>query len=182
MKGEPINRPINQREQADRTGPQGTQVFSREQIAEILENDAESGEDRSQASLVLLTDHSAGHRTGAAFRLSADRVTIGRSPVCEICIEEPSMSSEHARLACSDGAWRVINLLSTNGVYVNDEKVFSHPLADGDEIRLGRVRFRFREPMRGKRRGGPSARSWVQWTGWLALAIAGAVIAVWLLQ
>ncbi|MBS3743971.1 MAG: FHA domain-containing protein [Wenzhouxiangellaceae bacterium] len=182
MKGESENRPIKQREEAGRTGPQGTQLFSRDQIAEILENDSESDEDRSQARLVLLTDHSAGHRTGKVFGLSADRVTVGRSSACDVCIEEPSMSSEHARLAYSDDAWRVINLLSTNGVYVNDEKVFSHRLADGDEIRMGRVRLRFHQPISGKRRGGPSALSWLYRAGWLGLAIGAAVVAVWLLQ
>lgn len=179
MKGEPVN----QRKQGDRAGPQGTQVFSRDQIAEFLDEGAESDQNRSQASLLLMTSHSGGRQAGSAFRLGDDRVTIGRSSVCDLCIEEPSMSSEHARLVFSDGAWRVINLLSTNGVYVNDQKVFSHRLNDGDEIRLGRARLRFRDP-RGdtQHRGGPDARAWLRWTAWLGLAIVAVAVAFWLLQ
>ena len=176
MKGEPGK-------DSERSGPQGTQVFSRDQLAEIFEDSVHSGDDRSQASLVLLTSHPGNREAGETFRLSADRVTVGRSSVCDLCIEEPSMSSEHARLVFSDDAWRVINLLSTNGVYVNDQKVFSHRLNDGDEIRLGRARLRFRDP-RGNQ---PSARGifnrpWLLWTGGILAAVAIGAIAFWLLQ
>jgi pSer/pThr/pTyr-binding forkhead associated (FHA) protein len=93
------------------------------------------------------------------------------------------MSSEHARLVFSDDAWRVINLLSTNGVFVNDEKVFSHRLHDGDEIRLGRVRLRYREPASTNRRRTDSKASIaMRWAPWVALAIIAGAAAVWMLQ
>jgi hypothetical protein len=92
---------------------------------------------------------------GKEFVLVSDRTTIGRSQVCDIQVDEPSLSSEHARLVRSEDGWRVINLLSTNGVFVNDEKVFSHRLNDGDVIRLGRISLKFRDP---NSRAGASAR------------------------
>ena len=132
------------RSKKGRAGPQGTQVFSRDQIDSILQHDDADEDDSERASLVLLTvpENQGRH----IFPLKSDRLTIGRSRVCDVCIEEPSMSSEHARMVRSEDAWRIINLLSTNGVFVNDEKVFSHRLHDGDEIRLasvGDTRFRF---------------------------------------
>lgn len=179
MKGEPV-KPVKEGGQA---GPQGTQIFSRDQVAEIVEAGEHSGDDRLRARLVLLTSHQGSLEAGATFMLSAERVTVGRSTVCDLCIEEPSMSSEHARLVYSDGAWRVINLLSTNGVFVNDQKVFSHRLVDGDEIRLGRARLRFRDPGGGKSaRGGALAGSWVVWAGGIAAAVAAGAIAFWLLR
>lgn len=175
--------PVHSKKDSDRAGPQGTQVFSRDQLVDILEDGESSDGERDRASLLLLTSHSDGHDAGKVFRLSADRLTIGRSSVCDFSIEEPSMSSEHARLVYSDDAWRVINLLSTNGVFVNDEKVFSHRLHDGDEIRLGRVRLRFREPGGGHAGPGGTAKSaWVRWAPWAALAIALTAAAIWVLR
>lgn len=177
------SQPVEPGKDAGRAGPQGTQVFSRDQLAQIFPDGEHAGDGRVEASLVLLTNHPGSREAGSIYRLSADRVTVGRSSVCDLCIEEPSMSSEHARLVYSDNAWRVINLLSTNGVYVNDKKVFSHRLNDGDEIRLGRARLRFRDPGGGKRT--PRAaltRSWVVWTAGTVAAVAVGAVAFWILQ
>jgi hypothetical protein len=138
-----------------------------------------SGE-RGGARLVLLAP--ADGDEPRQFALRRDRLTIGRSGLCDLCIKEPSMSSEHARLIRSEGAWRIINLLSANGVFVNDEKVFSHRLADGDEIRLGRTRLRFRDPdSRPSLPHSGNGRGRV-WAGALTLVAATAsAIGVWTL-
>lgn len=164
---------------AKRAGPQGTQVFSRDQIASILEESADVGDTQNCATLVLLTASEGEDKR--VFPLRSDRLTIGRSSVCDVAIDEPSMSSEHARLVHSEGAWRVINLLSTNGVFVNDEKVFSHRLADGDEIRLGRTRLRFHDPSQSAGPRGGKLR-WPAWIGGGVLVVALAALAFWLLR
>lgn len=175
---------VHSKKDSGRAGPQGTQVFSRDQIADILDESTSAGSDRELASLVLLTGHGEGQDAGSVFRLSSERLTIGRSSVCDLSIDEPSMSSEHARLVFSDDAWRIINLLSTNGVFVNDEKVFSHRLHDGDEIRLGRVRLRYRDPSRGRNRHGrpKGQRSLMRWAPWAALALIAVAALIWLLR
>lgn len=179
MKGEPIQ----SKKETGRAGPQGTQIFSRDEIADIVDESAPADGERKLASLVLLTSHHDGQKAGTVFRLSSDRLTIGRSSACDLSIEEPSMSSEHARLVFSDDAWRVINLLSTNGVFVNDEKAFSHRLHDGDEIRLGRVRLRYRDAANAKGHHGDSKSSAVmRWAPWIALATVAAASAFWLLK
>lgn len=127
----------------DRHGPQGTQVFSRDQLPSNL---AESSSDQAVSGRTARLVGASAGMEGQEFALSSDRTTIGRSPVCDIQLDEPSLSSEHARLVRSEDGWRVINLLSTNGVFVNDEKVFSHRLDDGDVIRMGRVSLTFRDP------------------------------------
>ncbi|GAB3273510.1 FHA domain-containing protein [Parahaliea aestuarii] len=69
---------------------------------------------------------------------------IGRDPNCEVLISEPSVSARHAQLIHQDGRWRLVNLVSANGIFVNGEKRLTAYLADGDEIRLGVATLIFR--------------------------------------
>jgi pSer/pThr/pTyr-binding forkhead associated (FHA) protein len=69
---------------------------------------------------------------------------IGREDSCEIMLQEPSVSARHAQLIHQGGRWRLVNLVSANGIYVNGEKRLTAYLADGDQIRLGLVNLVFR--------------------------------------
>lgn len=161
----------------ERHGPQGTQVFSRDQLPGNL---ATASGDKTVVGHAARLVGVGDALEGKEFGLTSDRTTIGRSQVCDIQLEEPSLSSEHARLVRSEDGWRIINLLSTNGVFVNDEKVFSHRLADGDVIRLGRVRLKFRDPnAAGGTSGGADPMRWIPW---IALAVIAAGGAFWFLS
>jgi len=60
-------------------------------------------------------------------------------------IEAPSVSRRHARILVSGATATLEDLGSKNGTFVGDERLTSpRTLADGDEIRLGRVRMTFR--------------------------------------
>ncbi len=120
-------------------GPQGTQVFSREEVGRLVEQ-AESAPDSDDVA--RLKGISAGV-DGQIFALEGDRLVIGRADSCGICLKDNSVSSEHARLSHDSGGWRVVNLLSTNGTFVNNKKVSSAPLRNGDRLRLGRLEFVF---------------------------------------
>ena len=165
--------------QAAPAGPHGTQVFSRDRISGLLQTLPRNLDGDDRARLIRLDGDSDADRESALHILHSDRMTIGRSGVCDIRIEEPSISSEHARLVRSGDGWRIINLLSTNGVFVNHEKVFSHRLRDQDVIRLGRVALRFEEPQAAPA-GTIQRRSTrvVTWLGWIALSILliGAIV------
>ena len=54
------------------------------------------------------------------------------------------MSSRHAQLIHQNGRWRLVNLVSANGIYVNEEKRLTAYLGDGDKIRLGMANLVFR--------------------------------------
>jgi pSer/pThr/pTyr-binding forkhead associated (FHA) protein len=79
--------------------------------------------------------------------LGGDVVIIGRAVDCDIVITSRRVSREHARLRRE--GWRVIleDLGSTNGTFLNDERVL-HPveLRDEDRIRIGDVTFVFHDP------------------------------------
>lgn len=65
---------------------------------------------------------------------------IGRDPTCEIQLEDETVSNQHARLWFRNKQWWIEDLMSTNGTFLNDEKVETPTiLISGDEIRLGKV-------------------------------------------
>ena len=63
---------------------------------------------------------------------------LGRSPDCQVTIEDPLVSRQHARIVIDDGGARVEDLKSRNGIKVNGETVKTgRPLKDGDRLRIG---------------------------------------------
>ena len=65
---------------------------------------------------------------------------IGRDPACEILVDDETVSNQHARLWYRNKQWWIEDLLSTNGTYLNDERIDTPTiLISGDEIRVGKV-------------------------------------------
>jgi|GEM_PF-1432690 len=92
--------------------------------------------------------HISGTLTDTVYWLSADKeLKIGRAPENDLCIRDQSVSQFHARVVLTPkGAIFVQDLGSTNGTFVNGEKVVRHTLWDGDKIHIGRqqvLRFCF---------------------------------------
>ena len=88
---------------------------------------------------------------------SAERpVRIGRRGVNEIGLGwDSEVSRQHAELhAAEDGSWRIHDLGSQNGTFVNGERLEdSRTLDDGDMIRVGRTILAFRHPREGSAKG-----------------------------
>jgi pSer/pThr/pTyr-binding forkhead associated (FHA) protein len=77
-------------------------------------------------------------------RLGPKPVVIGRDDDCSILDPDPSVSRRHAIvLLQSDGQFLITDLGSTNGTFVNDARVDSSVLADGDRVRVGNSVYRF---------------------------------------
>ncbi len=68
---------------------------------------------------------------------------LGRLPACDLTLDDPSVSRQHARISESGGSWQIMDLSSTNGVKVNGERVQERALVHGDRIELGTVRLAF---------------------------------------
>jgi len=64
---------------------------------------------------------------------------IGRTATCDIVIDDPSVSSNHAQIINDGARWKLIDLMSANGTYVNGEKGLTTYLGNGDQIRFGTV-------------------------------------------
>jgi DNA-binding winged helix-turn-helix (wHTH) protein len=72
---------------------------------------------------------------------------LGRDALDGIAIESPSVSRRHARISVTTGPATIDDLGSKNGTYVRGERIATVvPLSDGDEVRVGVVVLRFRQP------------------------------------
>jgi pSer/pThr/pTyr-binding forkhead associated (FHA) protein len=90
-----------------------------------------------------------GDSVQAVFELEIDGAQeeqawiIGREGECDLVVEDPTVSSRHAQLVHGKDRWRMVNLVSSNGILVNGEKRLSVYLASGDTVQLGRSRLVF---------------------------------------
>jgi ABC transport system ATP-binding/permease protein len=75
--------------------------------------------------------------------LTAEKLTIGRTPDNTVVLNHPQVSAHHAFLERDGGGYRVIDTNSTNHVYVNGQPVTNQLLRTGDEIRIGPYRLTY---------------------------------------
>ena len=68
-------------------------------------------------------------------------LTIGRSETCDVKIDNPYLSHVHASIFYNNGDFFISDLNSTNGTYVNDERVKVIKLIIGDIIRFGAIKY-----------------------------------------
>ncbi len=84
-----------------------------------------------------------GAGTAAAYTFPNERaVIIGRDAACDVHLDDEQCSRRHARLAGEQGAVTVVDLGSTNGVFVNGARCYRRALAPGDELRVGHTVLR----------------------------------------
>ncbi len=82
-----------------------------------------------------------GPENGKKFDLSTNSTTIGRAPDNDLPLQDPSVSSHHARIDFHNGQYFLSDLQSSNGTYVNNNRVDQSPLNDKDLIALGSCRM-----------------------------------------
>jgi pSer/pThr/pTyr-binding forkhead associated (FHA) protein len=81
--------------------------------------------------------------------LDADRTTVGKASENDVSLEDdPTASHLHAVLERFPAGWCVTDLGSSNGTWVNGERIWSsRRLRHADEIRVGQTRLVFRDPL-----------------------------------
>ena len=84
-------------------------------------------------------------QSSSHFDLKKERVVIGSSKKSDICLNDPYISHYHAFIVQTQQGIKIVDLDSKNGVYVNDEKITSHFLQEGDCIRIGPYQFKLQE-------------------------------------
>jgi pSer/pThr/pTyr-binding forkhead associated (FHA) protein len=76
------------------------------------------------------------------FRIGAGAIkTIGRATRADFIVDVPLVSRLHCRLTAGEESVEAVDLSSTNGTYLNDQRVERAQLTSGDRLRVGRVEF-----------------------------------------
>lgn len=96
-----------------------------------------SWENRPQSLGVLEVD-------GRTHRIDRPVTVIGRAMDVDVVLDDPGVSRRHAEVHVVDGQARVIDLGSTNGTFVDGERVHAVSLAEGSTITVGRTRITYR--------------------------------------
>jgi pSer/pThr/pTyr-binding forkhead associated (FHA) protein len=92
---------------------------------------------RSAPHQLLVT---AGALAGTSLGLSDQQITIGRAGDATLVLNDDYASTRHARLFPQDGQWLVEDLGSTNGTYLDRQKVTQPtPVPVGVPIRIGKT-------------------------------------------
>ena len=77
------------------------------------------------------------------FFLNKDVAIVGKLPSSDIELPDSTVSRQHCKLVRMEGQFKLIDLHSTNGSYVNGQKVEEKLLAVGDHITIGRTILKF---------------------------------------
>ena len=110
---------------------------------EVEEDDGPAIEGLEGPALVV---RSGGGRAGEHFLPRGDRTTIGRSPDCDVFLDDVTVSRRHAVLAEQDRTFTIEDLGSLNGTFLNRRRI-EEPgkLENGDELQIGKYRLAFIE-------------------------------------
>jgi FHA domain/zinc-ribbon domain len=91
-----------------------------------------------------LVVRAGGGRAGEHFTPQGERTTIGRSPDCDIFLDDVTVSRKHAVLVARDGEFFIEDQGSLNGTFLNRTRIESSSrIEDGDELQIGKYRLTF---------------------------------------
>ena len=84
-------------------------------------------------------------KEGRRYPLSLSPFYIGRTESNDIMVKDDHVSGQHAKLCFEEGQFWIEDLESTNGTYVNGERIAEkNPLKDEDLIKIGAAIFKFK--------------------------------------
>ena len=84
-----------------------------------------------------------GPNAGTKFVLHRDSVRADRHPESEIFLDDVTVSRRHAEFVRDRDGFRIVDVGSLNGTYVNRERVEEARLANGDEVQIGKFKLVF---------------------------------------
>lgn len=86
----------------------------------------------------------SGSVKGKSFKLNGDRWKIGRDAgECDVVLDDAGVSAFHAQIINEGATWKLINLMSSNGSFVNGQRVQTAYLNSGDRLQFGATEFVF---------------------------------------
>ncbi len=97
--------------------------------------------DLSEGAAMLVVKR--GPNAGSKFALEGDVTRAGRHPNSDIFLDDITVSRRHAEVVRREGGYNVRDAGSLNGTYLNRERIDEAPLANGDELQIGKFRLVF---------------------------------------
>ena len=84
-----------------------------------------------------------GADAGTKHFLTQSVVSVGRHPESDIFLDDITVSRRHAEFIIDDGTYKVKDVGSLNGTYVNRERIEEALLRTGDEVQIGKFKLLF---------------------------------------
>ena len=104
-------------------------------------------DDAPEGAALIELDQVEGTAGRRMHDIGNDLVTVGRSPESNIFLDDVTVSRQHAEVFRREQkvgkGFRIRDAGSLNGTYVNRVRVDSVDLRNGDEIQIGKYRFKF---------------------------------------
>ena len=104
-------------------------------------------EDAPEGAALIELDQVEGTAGRRMHDIGEELVTVGRSPDSNIFLDDVTVSRQHAEIfrreQPEEKGFRIRDAGSLNGTYVNRVRVDSVDLRNGDEIQIGKYRFKF---------------------------------------
>ncbi len=106
-------------------------------------NDESSVSDRCSIFYMAILTVIRGTRTGHQFQLGDGKRKVGRESQCDIHFSDTETSRNHAEIEGLNGEFRLRDLGSSNGTFVNQQRITEWLLQHGDRIQIGRQTLLF---------------------------------------
>ncbi len=87
-----------------------------------------------------------GMDQGTRFELEGPMIRVGRDASNNIQLHDTEVSRHHAEIRCLDNSYAISDLNSSNGTYVNGQRVKQYPLNSGDQLQMGSTLMLFTGP------------------------------------
>ncbi len=84
-----------------------------------------------------------GPNAGSSFALDKEVITAGRHPDSDIFLDDITVSRRHVDITRTADGYRVRDVGSLNGTYLNRERIDEAPLSNGDEVQVGKFKLIF---------------------------------------
>jgi pSer/pThr/pTyr-binding forkhead associated (FHA) protein len=118
-----------------------TQTFS----AAELEEEGRDGLEELGVEGPTLVVRSGGGRSGEQFPLDRTQTTIGRTPDCDVFLDDVTVSRRHAIVTKGAGTFTIEDQGSLNGTFLNRHRIERAELGNGDEVQIGKYLLIFLE-------------------------------------
>jgi pSer/pThr/pTyr-binding forkhead associated (FHA) protein len=124
--------------------PAGDTTITLTPVEAEVEQEAEisvPGDELAAGGAMLVVKR--GPNAGTRFVLAKSLTTAGRHPESDIFLDDITVSRRHAEIRKAENDFRIVDMGSLNGTYVNKLRVEEADLSSGDEIQIGKFRLIF---------------------------------------